>query len=408
VDAVGAALPDRAAAPAVTPELVDRVRSRLAAAATAGQLPGGPPSAAAVAMALRAEGRVLGDAELLAVVDRLQDEIVGLGPLAPLLADPAVTDVLVNAADEVWVDRGGGLERVRVRFPDEAAVRRFAQRLAATAGRRLDDAAPYADVRLPDGVRLHAVLAPVAPQGTCVSLRVPRRSAFTLGELVAAGSLSPEGAGLLDALVASRAAFLVSGGTGTGKTTLLSTLLGLVDAGERLVLVEDSGELRPAHGHVVRLEARPPNLEGAGGITLRDLVRQALRMRPDRLVVGEVRGAEVVDLLAALNTGHEGGCGTLHANTAADVPARLEALALAAGLGREALHSQLAAGVEAVVHLVRGPDGVRRVAEVAVPVRSAGGLVDAVPAARLDVAARVEPGPGWSRLLPLLRRGGRW
>ncbi len=260
---VGAALPDRSGTAAVPPELVDRVRSRLAAAAAAGGAPAGPPSAAAVAVALRAEGRVLGDAELLAVVDRLQDEIVGLGPLAPLVADPAVTDVLVNAADEVWVDRGRGLERVRVRFPDEAAVRRFAQRLAAAGGRRLDDAAPYVDVRLPDGVRLHAVLSPVAPQGTCVSLRVPRRSAFTLDELVAAGSLSADGAGLLDALVTSRAAFLVSGGTGTGKTTLLSTLLGRVDPGERLVLVEDSGELRPAHGHVVR--AGGPAAEPRGG-----------------------------------------------------------------------------------------------------------------------------------------------
>ncbi|HEY5184448.1 MAG TPA: ATPase, T2SS/T4P/T4SS family [Actinomycetes bacterium] len=202
VGVVGAALPDRSAPAAVPPELVDRVRSRLAAAVAAGAAPAGPPSAAAVAVALRAEGRVLGDAELLAVVDRLQNEIVGLGSLAPLVADPAVTDVLVNAADEVWVDRGRGLKRVRVRFPDEAAARRFAQRLAAAGGRRLDDAAPYADVRL------QAVRSPVAPQGTCVSSRVPRRSAFTLDELVAAGSLSADSARLLDALMTSKAAFL--------------------------------------------------------------------------------------------------------------------------------------------------------------------------------------------------------
>jgi pilus assembly protein CpaF len=193
--------------------------------------------------------------------------------------------------------------------------------------------------------------------------------------------------------VAARLAFLVSGGTGTGKTTLLSTLLSLVPARERLVLVEDSGELRPDHPHVVSLEARPPNIEGAGEITVRDLVRQALRMRPDRLVVGEVRGGEVVELLAALNTGHEGGCGTIHANSAVDVPARVEALALAAGLGREATHSQLGAAVHAVLHLGRGPDGRRELHQVAVPRREASGLVTMLPALVFEGGGAV-PGPG--------------
>ena len=210
-------------------------------------------------------------------------------------------------------------------------MRRLAQRLAGMAGRRLDDSAPFADLRLPDGSRCHAVLAPVSRPGTSISLRVPPARAFTLDELLDAGTLTPGGAELLQALVAARVAFLVSGGTGSGKTTLLAALLSLVDPAERLVLVEDASELRPDHPHVVALEGRPANVEGAGAIDLRTLVRQALRMRPDRLVVGEVRGAEVVDLLAALNTGHDGGCGTLHANSAVDVPARLEALALAAG-----------------------------------------------------------------------------
>jgi pilus assembly protein CpaF len=353
------------------PALLDRVRRRVATA-------GAPVTAAAVAAALREEGGALrGDAELLPVLRLLQSEIVGAGPLEPLLRDPRVTDVLVNAHDDVWVDRGGGLERVAVRFPDDLAVRRLAQRLAAPTGRRLDDAQPWVDARLADGVRLHAVLPPVAPGGTCLSLRVPRRRVFTLEELVAAGSLPPDGAELLAAVVASRAAFLVTGGTGTGKTTLLSALLSLVDPQDRLLLVEDAGELAPSHPHVVRLEARPPNLEGAGAVTLRDLVRQALRMRPDRVVVGEVRGGEVVEMLAALNTGHEGGCGTLHANSARDVPARLEALAAVAGLGREALHSQLASGLRLAVHLARGRDGRRRLAEVCVLQRSASGLVEA-------------------------------
>ncbi len=360
---------------ALPSDLADRVRRRLVASGT-------PATPASVAAALREEGGGLqGDADLLPVLRLLQSEILGAGPLEPLLREPGVTDVLVNGPGEVWVDRGRGLERAAVRFADEAAVRRLAQRLAGPTGRRLDDAQPWVDARLAEGVRLHAVLPPVSPSGTCLSLRVPRRRTFALSELQDAGTLPPDGVSLLEALVASRAAFLVTGATGTGKTTLLSALLSLVDPADRLLLVEDAGELRPSHPHVVRLEARPPNLEGAGEITLRDLVRQALRMRPDRVVVGEVRGAEVVDLLAALNTGHEGGCGTLHANSAQDVPARLEALATVAGLSREALHSQLASALRVAVHLVRDrATGGRRVAEVCLLVRGRGGLVVAEPA----------------------------
>ncbi|MEU5877265.1 TadA family conjugal transfer-associated ATPase [Spirillospora sp. NPDC047279] len=354
--------------------LSDAVRDRLADA-------GGEPTAGQVAAALRAEERLLGDREVLALSDELRAEFVGAGPLEPLLRAPEVTDVLVNGPAEVWVDAGEGLVRTSMAFPDEATLRRLAQRLTAAAGRRLDDASPYADARLPGGVRLHAVLPPIAAGGTCLSLRLPRRRAFTLDELVTAGTFPPEGARLLAALIAARVAFLVTGGTGTGKTTLLSCLLSIVDPQERLVLVEDSAELRPDHGHVVRLETRPPNVEGAGGVNLHELVRQALRMRPDRLVIGEVRGAEVVDLLSALNTGHEGGCGTLHANAAADVPARLEALACAAGLSREAVHSQLAAALDVVVHLVREPGSARRrVAEVCLLRRGDDGFVGVLPA----------------------------
>ena len=354
--------------------LSDAVRDRLAGGGT-------EPTKGWLATAVRAEDRLLGDREVLALADRLRAEFVGAGPLEPLLHSSCITDVLVNGPDEVWIDAGEGLTRTSTRFPDEASLRRLAQRLTAAAGRRLDDASPYADARLPGGIRLHAVLPPIAPNGTCLSLRLPRRRAFTLDELVAAGTIPPAGAELLAALVAARAPFLITGGTGTGKTTLLSCLLSLADPAERLVLVEDSSELRPDHPHVVRLEARPPNVEGAGGVTLDDLVRQALRMRPDRLVVGEVRGSEVTILLNALNTGHEGGCGTLHANAAADVPARLEALACAAGLSREAVHSQLAAALEIVVHLTRDtPGGPRRVAEVCLLRRRSDGLVGVAPA----------------------------
>ena len=354
-------------APDLAPEVVEGVREWLARAP-------GPLTPHRVAEALRAAGHPVGDATVLAAYETLRRDVVGAGPLEPLLRQPGVTDVLVNGADQVFVDRGAGLEPAGVTFPDESSVRRLAQRLAAAAGRRLDDAAPYADVRLADGTRFHAVLAPLARPGTAISLRVPRQRAFTLEELVEGGMTTPQGADLLGALVARRRAFLVTGGTGSGKTTLLDALLSLADPGERLVLVEDSSELRPRHPHVVGLEARPANIEGAGRVEVRTLVRQALRMRPDRLVVGEVRGAEVVDLLAALNTGHEGGCGTLHANSAADVPARIEALALAAGLGREAAHSQLASALDAVLHLAR-VGGRRRLVEIAVPRREASGLV---------------------------------
>jgi pilus assembly protein CpaF len=341
---------------------------------------------------------------VLALADELRAEFVGAGPLEPLLRSPDVTDVLVNGPDEVWIDAGAGLVRTATRFPDEATLRRLAQRLTAAAGRRLDDAAPCADARLPGGVRLHAVLPPIAPNGTCLSLRLPRRRAFTLDELVAARAVPPAGAELLAAIVAARAAFLISGGTGTGKTTLLSCLLTLAARGDRLVLVEDSAELAPDHPHVVRLEARPPNVEGAGGVSLHDLVRQALRMRPDRLVVGEVRGSEVVVLLNALNTGHEGGCGTLHANTAADVPARLEALACAAGLSREAVHSQIAAALDLVVHLVREPGGGRRrVAEICLLRRGADGLVGVIPAVSFTADGEVIPAAGAEALAARLR-----
>jgi len=356
-----------------------------------------------VALALRQEGRPVGDAEVLAVHDLLRRDVLGAGPLDELLALPGVTDVLVNGAEETWIDRGLGLELTAVRFSGDDAVRRLAQRLAAGAGRRLDDASPYVDLRLADGTRFHAVLAPLARPGTLLSLRVPRQRAFDLAGLEVAGAVSPEGARLLRRIVEARLAFLISGGTGCGKTTVLGAMLGLVDPGERVVLVEDSSELRPDHPHVVALEARPPNLEGAGEVTLRTLVRQALRMRPDRLVLGEARGAEVVDLLAALNTGHEGGCGTLHANSAADVPARIESLALAAGLPREAAMSQLASAVDLVIHLHQPRHGVRRVREIAVLVRSPAGL-EVVPAVAFAPDLTSSTGPGSARLQDLLAR----
>lgn len=384
----------------VADRLVEHVRATLAATAAT-------PTPAHVAAALRSAGAMLGDAAVLEITDLLRSEIAGVGPLETLVRDPDVTDVLVNGPGDVWIDRGHGLERTAVRFRDTAAVRRLAQRLAAAAGRRLDDAVPFVDARIDGGIRLHAVLPPVAPEGPLVSLRVPARASFGLDDLVRTGTVPPGMLPWLRAIVAARLAFLVTGGTGSGKTTVLGALLSACAPDHRIVLVEDSGELRPQHPHVVRLEARSANVEGAGRVGLDELVRQALRMRPDRLVVGEVRGAEVVDLLAALNTGHEGGCGTLHANSAADVPARLEALGIAAGLRRDAVHAQAVAAIDAILHLRRDRTGTRRLAAVHVVESGADGGLRTVPALRhggndviedagLDRLAAALADRGWS------------
>ena len=379
------------------PSVVDAVREQLAR-------DGATLSPEVVARALRDQGRPVGDATVLAVHDLLRQDVVGAGPLEPLLRAPGVTDVLVNGADAVYVDRGEGLERTDVRFTDDLAVRRLAQRLAGTAGRRLDDATPYADLRLADGTRFHAVLAPLSRPGTTISMRVPRRRVFSLTELVDHRTVTSTGAALLARVVDARLAFLVTGGTGSGKTTLLSALLSMVDPRERIVVVEDASELRPDHPHVVGLEARPANVEGAGEVPMRVLVRQALRMRPDRLVVGEVRGAEVTDMLAAMNTGHEGGCGTVHANSVADLPARVEALAMAAGLPQGAAHSQLASAVDLVVHLARGRDGRRRVAEIGVLDRGRDGQVTVITAVQFSADGSTRELEGAGRLAERLRQ----
>ncbi|WP_019931692.1 TadA family conjugal transfer-associated ATPase [Nocardia sp. BMG111209] len=385
----------------VTPELLERVRERLA-----GEHAG--PDPARLAAAIRAESAgVLGDTDLLRALRLLQTEMTGAGVLEPLLHDPQVSDVLVTAPDAVWVDRGHGLHRTSITFPDEAAVRRLAQRLALAAGRRLDDAQPWVDGRLPElegalgdsfGVRLHAILAPIAHGGTCVSLRVLRPAAHDLTSLAAGGTIPATAKVLLEHIIRARLAFLVVGGTGAGKTTLLAGLLAEVDDAERIVCVEDAAELAPPHPHVIRLVSRTANVEGAGTVTVRDLVRQALRMRPDRIVIGEVRGAEVVDLLTALNTGHDGGAGTVHANSPREVPARLEALAALGGMGRDALHSQLAAAVQVILHMHRRADGSRALREVGLVTRGPDGTVTIEAAWRSD-AAPTPAAPALHRLL---------
>lgn len=322
---------------------------------------GRPPDERVIDDVARAEAVRLGSTGARRRSGELRADLMGLGVLEPLVADEGVTDVLVNGDGSVWLDRGEGVQRADVAVGDGDAVRRLATRLSGIAGRRLDDAQPWVDGLLPRGIRLHAVLPPLVAGGAHVSLRIPRHRGGGLEALVALGMASPTQAAQLREIVADKRAHVVTGGTGTGKTTLLAALLAEVPPLERLVIVEDVGEIQVGHPHVVRLQARSANTEGVGEVTMVDLVRQALRMRPDRLVVGEVRGAEVRDLLLALNTGHEGGCGTLHANRAEDVPSRLEALGALAGMSREAVRAQVASAIEVVVHLRRV--GGRRVVE---------------------------------------------
>jgi len=326
--------------------LASRVRNRLIASNAVA-------SRGNVIEALREEGVVLSEdsADELALV--LEREFNGAGVLQPLLEEHGVTDVLVNGPHAVWCDRGLGLELTGIKFASDNEVRRLAQRLASTAGRRLDDAAPMVDAQLRDGTRLHCVLAPIATAGTTISLRIPSAKAFTVESLIAAGSINEEVANLLVSMISGRLAFLISGGTGTGKTTVF---VGATRTGESNSPNCHRGRFLRTQSkppHVVRMQSRLANVEGQGSITLRDLVRTSLRMRPDRIVVGEVRGPEVVELLTALNTGHEGGCGTVHANSPQAVPARLAALGLTAGIEREALHALIGSGLDAVIHLSR-------------------------------------------------------
>ena len=330
----------------------------------------------------------------------LRREVLGAGPLEPLLADPAVTDVLVNGVDGVWADRGEGLERAAVRFSDADAVRRLAVRLATLAGQRLDDACPWVDGLLPGGVRLHGILPPLVADGAHLSLRIPRRVSPDLALLQEWGMFGTPTAGVLREIISQRVSFVITGGTGSGKTTLLGAMLQAVDPGERIVLVEDTRELAVHHPHVVRLQGRAANVEGRGEVALATLVRQSLRMRPDRLVIGEVRGAEVREMMSALNTGHEGGASTLHANAIADVPARFEALGALAGLPADAVHAQFASAIAVVIHLAK-LDGTRALREI--------GVVQRTPGARLaDVVPALGPGgvpeQGWAQLCALIGR----
>ena len=327
--------------------------------------------------------RALVDAEAAALPGEAREELCarvmllagGLGPLEPLLADPAVDEVMVNGAGSVYVERRGRLERSGASFESEAALMHAIERILAPLGRRVDEASPLCDARLADGSRVNVVIGPLSLSGPCLTIRRFRREGFSLRDLVGNGTLPAGAAELLAVAVAGRASILVSGGTGSGKTTTLNALSGAIPGEERIVTIEDAAELRLRQRHVVRLESRPASLEGRGEVTIRQLVRNALRMRPDRIVVGEVRGGEALDLLQALNTGHDGSLSTVHANSPEDALRRLETLALMAdvALPHAAVREQVASAVDLVVHQARQADGSRAVTSIAEVVRVAGG-----------------------------------
>jgi len=300
------------------------------------------------------------------VAARVIRDSVGLGPLEVLLADPAVEEVMVNGSDRVYVERRGLLEATEVRFESEEELRNTIERILAPLGRRVDELSPMVDARLADGSRVNVVIPPLAIDGPALSIRRFGANRPGPDELVAMGTLTEEQRRALEAAVSARRSVLVSGGTGSGKTTLLNALSSFIAAGERVVTIEDAAELRLQQRHVVRLESRPAGVEGRGEVTIRDLLRNALRMRPDRIVIGEVRGVEALDLLTALNTGHDGALSTVHANSPADALSRLETLALMAGLGlpHAAVAEQVRRGIDLVAHLQREPDGSRRVTEI--------------------------------------------
>jgi pilus assembly protein CpaF len=372
---------------ALAHSLRGRLIERRRADAAAGELSSGEP-AEEVRKLVDREAAPLAAAERAAVAARILRDTVGLGPIEDLLADPEVEEVMVNGPDRVYVERGGRIEPTDIAFADEEELRNAIERILAPLGRRVDELSPMVDARLTDGSRVNVVIPPLAIDGPALSIR--RFGARRPGprELVELRTLDEPQLALLESAVAERRSILVSGGTGSGKTTLLNALSSFIAAGERVVTIEDAAELRLQQRHVVRLESRPPSVEGRGEVAIRDLLRNALRMRPDRIVIGEVRGAEALDLLTALNTGHAGALSTVHANSPADALRRLETLALMAGVGlpHQAIAEQVQRGLDLVVHLERRADGSRRVAEIAEVARAAGST-----AARSLLASSVQP-----------------
>lgn len=356
-------------------------------------------------MRLKAPGKGIGDVG--SALEELDARLNGLGEvLAPLLRLPGITDILVNST-RVWVDCGQGVEPIDDGFSSEEEVRTLAITMAAICGKRLDDAVPIVDGILPMGVRVHAVIPPLSGEGTIISLRIPARGGLTLEQMRKGASIDDTTQQILSRMLEVRCNVLISGATGSGKTTLLSALLSSISVNERLICIEEMSELHPAHPHVVHLQARQANTQGRGEVSLSELVRAAMRMRPDRIILGECRGGEVRDIMSALNTGHRGSFATIHANTPAEVPARLSALGALAGMSAEATHVQARAAFDLVVHMERsmgsyGNTG-RRVAQIGVFGLERGELTCSC-AYRIDRRGRGSTGPAWEELRRVLSR----
>ncbi len=316
--------------------------------------------------ALEQEGVIVTRRDKERILDMVAADIVGYGPIQPLLDDPEITEVMVNGPYDVYVERKGKLMKTPIRFVDDEHVMRIIERIVAPLGRRVDEASPMVDARLPDGSRVNIIIPPLALNGPCITIRKFFRRRLTMEDLIRFGSVTPEFAVFAEAVVKARLNIIVSGGTGSGKTTLLNILSGYIPNDERIVTIEDAAELQLQQEHVVRLEARPPNIEGKGAIRIRDLVINALRMRPDRIVVGEVRGGEALDMLQAMNTGHDGSLTTLHSNGPRDTLARLETMVLMAGmdLPLRAIRQQIASALDLIIHVSRMRDGSRKVVAV--------------------------------------------
>lgn len=333
------------------------------------------PNAESISKIVRSLYPATSQTELVDLVDQVLSAIFGLGPLEELLFLPNLTDILVNRFDDVWIDKGNGLEKTDVRFSSEAAAQDFAKRIATLGHRRLDDAQPFVDVQTDGGFRFHAMLPPICTSGVTISIRTPARISLSLEDMLDVGDLTTKDYQTICEIIDGQKSFIISGGTGSGKTTLLAAMLSKVPANQRIVLIEDSSELSIPHPHVLSIQSRLMNSEGVGGITMTELVRQSLRMRPDRIVVGEVRGKEISDLLLALNTGHKGSGTTIHADNAASVPTRIEALGLMAGLPREAIQAQMLCAFDVIIQMKNVRDGDRGVLEFAKLVRTSAGTV---------------------------------
>ncbi len=381
-------------APSALDDLAGALRERLLREAGAGEA--GTDALDRIRALVDREAAGLAAEERAELTRRVAERAFGLGPLEPLLADPAVDEVMVNGPREVWVERRGRIEPTDVAFASEADLRHAIERILAPLGRRVDEAEPLCDARLPDGSRVNVVIPPLSVGGPALTIRRFRRGGLSPDDLVASGMFDPPLLRFLAAAVAARGNVLVSGATGSGKTTTLNALSALIPAGERIVTIEDAAELRLQQAHVVRLEARPASLEGRGEVTIRALVRNALRMRPDRIIVGEVRGAEALDMLSAMSTGHDGSLSTVHAGSPEEALRRLETLALMAGVGlpHDAVRELVAGAVDFIVHQARGRDGRRRVVAVSEVVRAAGG-----PATR-ELYRRADRGPRWRAPAP--------